>query len=42
MAKQNFSNYIPRDKPPKRRGRHSKSPNKCKFRSIKKYNRQGR
>ena len=28
MAKQNFSSYIPRDKPPKRKGIHKKSLNK--------------
>jgi len=28
MAKQNFSSYIPRDKPPKRRGIHKKSLSK--------------
>ena len=40
MAKQNFSHYTKRDKPRKRPGRHSKSPNKN--RKKKKYNRQGR
>lgn len=40
MAKQNFSTYVKRDKPRKRKGRHAKSPNKRS--NIKKYHRQGR
>jgi hypothetical protein len=28
MAKQKFTDFVPRDKPKKRPGRHSKSPNK--------------
>ena len=28
MAKQKFTHYIPREKPPKRRGVHKKSQNK--------------
>ena len=43
MAKQNFSHYTKRDKPRKRPGRHTKSPNKAmKLKHNKKYNRQGR
>tara|TARA_R100001086_G_C11619258_1_gene198326 strand:+ start:160 stop:282 length:123 start_codon:yes stop_codon:yes gene_type:complete len=40
VAKQNFSHYVKRDKPRKRKGRHSKSPNKKS--TFKKYNSQGR
>ena len=40
MAKQNFSLYTPRDKPPKRPRRHKKSLNKSA--TFKKYNSQGR
>ena len=40
VAKQNFSNYIPREKPPKRKGRHRKNLNKSS--TFKKYNKQGR
>jgi hypothetical protein len=28
MAKQKFTDFLPREKPKKRKGRHSKSPNK--------------
>ena len=28
MAKQKFTDFLPREKPKKRPGRHSKSPNK--------------
>ena len=42
MAKQKFVHYVPRDKPPKRPGRHKKRLNKSEKRSYKKYNRQGR
>jgi hypothetical protein len=28
MAKQKFTDFVPREKPKKRPGRHSKSPNK--------------
>ena len=40
MAKQNFSMYVPRDKPPKRPRRHSKSLNKSS--AFKKHKGQGR
>ncbi len=40
MAKQNFSSFVPRPKPPKRPRRHSKKPNKSYTR--KKYRGQGR
>ena len=42
MAKQNFKNFVPRPKPPKRPGRHKKRLNKAEKRHHKKYNRQGR
>ena len=42
MAKQKFTHYVPRPKPRKRPGRHTKNLNKSKKRSYKKYNRQGR
>ena len=44
MAKKSkLAQFTPRDKPRKRPGRHSKSPNKAKKRGHnKKYNRQGR
>jgi len=40
MAKQKFTDFIPREKPKKRPGRHTKSPNKKYTR--KKYRGQGR
>ena len=40
MAKQKFTDFVPRDKPKKRPGRHTKSPNKKYTR--KKYRGQGR
>jgi|TARA_B100000424_G_C22603910_1_gene337187 hypothetical protein len=42
MAKRKFKDFIPREKPKKRPRRHTKSLNKHKKRSYKKYNRQGR
>ncbi len=42
MAKRTFKHFVPRPKPRKRPRRHSKSLNKHKKRSYKKYNRQGR
>jgi hypothetical protein len=42
MAKQKFVHFVPRDKPPKRPGRHKKRLNKSEKRSYKKYNSQGR
>ena len=42
MAKQNFSHYVKRDRPPKRPRRHKKNLNKSQKRSYKKYNGQGR
>lgn len=42
MAKQKFTNFVPRPKPRKRPGRHKKNLNKHEKRSHKKYNRQGR
>lgn len=42
MAKQKFVHFVPRDKPPKRPGRHKKRLNKHEKRSYKKYNSQGR
>jgi len=42
MARIKFTHFVPRDKPPKRPRRHTKSLNKSKKRSYKKYNRQGR
>jgi len=40
VTKQNFSSFVPRDKPPKRKGRHQKNLNKQS--TFKKYNGQGR
>ena len=40
MAKQKFTHFVPRPKPRKRPGRHTKRLNKK--RDYKKYNRQGR
>jgi|TARA_R100000005_G_C5001165_1_gene208183 hypothetical protein len=40
MAKQKFTDFVPREKPKKRPGRHTKSPNKKYTR--KKYRGQGR
>jgi len=40
MAKQKFTDFVPRPKPRKRKGRHAKSPNKRT--SKKKYRGQGR
>jgi hypothetical protein len=40
MAKQNFSHYVKRDRPPKRPRRHKKNLNKSA--TFKKYNGQGR
>jgi hypothetical protein len=42
MAKQKFTHFVPRDKPPKRPRRHKKRLNKSEKRSYKKYNSQGR
>ena len=42
MARQKFVHFVPRPKPRKRPGRHTKNLNKSKKRSYKKYNRQGR
>ena len=44
MAKKakGFVHFVPRPKPRKRPGRHTKNLNKSKKRSYKKYNRQGR
>ena len=44
MAKQKFTNYTPRPKPPKRPGVHKKSKNKSEKRQQKntKYKGQGR
>ncbi len=42
MAKRTFKHFVPRPKPRKRPGRHTKNLNKSKKRSYKKYNRQGR
>ena len=42
MAKQKFTHFVPREKPKKRIGTHTKSLNKSKKRTFKKYNRQGR
>jgi len=41
MAKK-FRDFVERDKPRKRPGRHTKSLNKSKKRDYKKYNKQGR
>ena len=40
--RQKFVHFVPRPKPRKRPGRHTKNLNKSKKRSYKKYNRQGR
>jgi hypothetical protein len=44
VAKQNFSHYIKRDRPPKRPGVHKKSMNKDEKRQVKltRYKGQGR
>ena len=43
MAKQKFTHFVPRDKPPKRPRRHKKNLNKSEKRQgYKKYHRQGR
>ena len=44
MAKQKFSNFIPRDKPPKRKGVHKKSLSKGEKsnKKLKRYKGQGR
>jgi len=44
LAKQNFSSFIPRDKPPKRKGVHKKSPSKSEKLNMKltRYKGQGR
>jgi len=44
MAKQKFVHYIPRPKPPKRKGVHKKSKNKHEKRQMKltRYKGQGR
>ena len=44
MAKQNFSHYIKRDRPPKRPGVHKKSMNKSEKlqKKITRYKGQGR
>jgi hypothetical protein len=44
MAKQKFTHYIPREKPPKRRGVHKKSQSKSEKRQKKqtRYKGQGR
>jgi len=44
MAKQNFSHYIKRDKPPKRPGVHKKSMNKSEKlqKKLTRYKGQGR
>jgi hypothetical protein len=42
MAKQKFTNFVPRPKPKKRPGVHKKRKNKDEKRDFKKYNRQGR
>jgi hypothetical protein len=44
MAKQKFTHYVPREKPPKRRGVHKKSQNKNEKRQKKqtRYKGQGR
>ncbi len=41
MAKQKFTHFVPRDKPPKRPRRHKKRLNKSEKRTYKKYNKQG-
>ena len=42
MARQKFVHFVPRPKPRKRPGRHTKNLNKSKKRSYKKFNPQGR
>ena len=42
MAKIKFTNFTPRDKPPKRPRRHKKNLSKSVKRNFKKYYRQGR
>ena len=42
MARQKFTNFVPRPKPRKRPRRHKKNLNKSEKGSQKKYNRQGR
>lgn len=42
MAKQKFTNFIPRPKPKKRPRVHKKNKNKAEKRQQKAYNRQGR
>ena len=42
MAKQKFTNYVPRPKPPKRPRRHKKNLNKTEKRQKKAYHGQGR
>lgn len=42
MARQKFTSYVPRPKPPKRPRMHKKNMNKQEKRQTKKYNRQGR
>ena len=42
MAKRKFTNFVPRPKPRKRPGSHTKNLNKSNKRSYKKYTRQGR
>ena len=42
MARQKFVHFVPRPKPRKRPGRHTKNLNKSKKRSYKKYRGQGR
>jgi hypothetical protein len=44
MAKQKFTHFVPRDKPPKRPGKHKKSQNKSEKRQKRqtRYKGQGR
>ena len=42
MARIKFTNFTPREKPPKRPRRHKKNLSKSEKRSYKKCNRQGR
>ena len=42
MARQKFVNFVAKDKPRKRPGRHKKRLSKSEKRSYKKYNKQGR
>ena len=42
MAKQKFTTFTPRDKPPKRQRVHTKSINKRKPKQKQKYRNQGR